>query len=86
MDGYSEAGHPPVFHVRFPSFELLGSIPHSEWLVLWWWREGKRRRRVEIGCCGQLSRVSFYISYKFQHVELMENRKQVFLDGSLDSV
>ena len=37
-----------------------------------------------IGCCSQLGRVSFYICYEFQHVELMKEGEEIFLDGLLN--
>ena len=40
---------------------------------------------MRIGRRSQFSGVAFYICYKFWHMELMEKRKEVFLDGSLNS-
>ena len=39
---------------------------------------------MRIGCRSQFGGVAFYIRYKFWHMELMEKRKEVFLDGSLN--
>ena len=45
---------------------------------------GGRGDSLWIGCRSQLGRVSFYICYKFQHVELMEEGEEIFLDGLLN--
>ena len=40
---------------------------------------------MRIGRRSQFGGVAFYVRYKFWHMELMEKRKEVFLDGSLNS-
>ena len=40
---------------------------------------------LQVGCRSQFGRISFYICYKFWHMELMEEREEIFLDGSLNS-
>ena len=47
VDGFDEVGHLQVSHGVSLRYELLGSIPHSEWPVVWRWGEGTKRRRVE---------------------------------------
>ena len=40
---------------------------------------------MRIGRRSQFGGVTFYVRYKLWHMELMEKRKEVFLDGSLNS-
>ena len=48
-------------------------------------RRGRcRGDRLRIGCRSHLGRISFNISHKLRHIELVKEGKEIFLNGLLD--